>query len=135
MILCEGLPQSQLIHIADSISGKIRMTNNVLAGSPNCNDIWMKKITLKEIFFSRLKFVTPAEISYINSQQDLLHSCGQIHQKLDQNKDTRYEQWLSQVEESCPLGGKLNLILRIGTSCHRTVIRSGLPCKNHHKIP
>lgn len=49
-------------------------------------------------FFSRLKFVTPAEISYINSQQDLLHSCGQIHQKLEQNKDTRYEQWLSQKE-------------------------------------
>lgn len=56
MILCEGLPLSQLIHIVDSISGIISMTNNVLAGSPNCNDIWMKKITLKEIFSPRVNF-------------------------------------------------------------------------------
>lgn len=56
VILCEGFPLSQLIRIVDSISGKISMTNNVLAGSPNCNDKWMKKITLKEIFSLRVNF-------------------------------------------------------------------------------
>lgn len=85
---CKGLPQSQLIYIVDSTSGKESVINNVLAGGSNTDDIWMKKITLRERellslsrFFSRLNFVTPAEISYLNSQQDLLHSCVQIYQK------------------------------------------------------
>lgn len=41
-------------------------------------------------FVSRLNSVTPAEISFIYSQQVPLLYCGKINQQLEQNKDRRY---------------------------------------------
>jgi hypothetical protein len=110
----------------DLISGKTNVTSNELSKKTS---LWLtvdeenypkKYVSITGQFIFRLNFLSPAEISYFNSQQDLLHSCGQIHQKLEQNKDRlrigdRSEGFL-QKNNLVLVGKKLNLTVKAGIS-------------------